>query len=114
MIGYDQVCTLVRHIAEADGDSYYCCRLPGCSWHGSAGSTPGKQGDTPTASVTVRIPESALRDCSLTPEAGDYMVRGDVVVTSRQDLAGLEYIRVGRVTDNRRGVALRHIKLEDG
>lgn len=112
MLYADEVCTLVRHIASADGDSYFCCRLPGCSWHSSSGNALSRQGEAPEADITVRIPENnALWGSSLFPKAGDYMVRGDVAITSKRQLVGLECFRIAAVTDNRRGSRLRHVKV---
>lgn len=103
----DDTVTIVRHIETIDGDSYSNTVIHGVSWKRSAGDNMGRQGETPVTSVTVRIPEENLPD--VLPTAGDYIVRGVASVNSLADLKGREYFRVSSISDNLRGIHLRHL-----
>lgn len=110
MLDCDKIVTLVRHVATAAGDTYPCTVIHGCSWQATDGDSLGESGEAPASSYVVHIPEVCAPD--ILPAPGDFMALGAVqAVTGRKDLQGLQHFRVAKVTDNRKGVFLQHVKV---
>lgn len=110
MLDCDKITTLIRHVATAAGDTYLCIMIRGCSWQATDGDNLGESGEAPGSSYVVHIPEE--RAPNILPAPGDFMALGAVqAVTGRKDLQGLQHFRVAKVTDNRKGVFLRHVKV---
>lgn len=100
--------TLVRQIQTTEGDSYACQVIAGVSWHSKAGDSLSRDGEQPSGTVVVRIPEPLVPDPL--PQAGDYLVHGVLAsCPDRRALDGLEYFRIAAVGDNRRLACLRHV-----
>ena len=113
MLACNETVTLVRHQQTADADTYSCHVIVGVSWFGKAGSVLSNDGEQPSTSVTVRIPERLAPDTL--PKAGDYMIRGVLgSCPSLKALDGLEGFRVDYVGDNRRLSCLRHVVVKGG
>ncbi len=109
MLACTEIVTLVRQVSTAEGDSYSCQVINGVSWFEKTGSTlSAANGEAPTVSVVVRIPEAAVPEPL--PQAGDYMVKGVVAaVADRKALDGLDGFRIAAVGDNRRLHKRRHV-----
>lgn len=101
---------MVRHVATAGGDLYQCSIISGCSWQETDADVLGMGGEAPASTYAVHIPEETVPEQLPTP--GDYMLLGRCeTVATRTDLEALPHFRVARVTDNRRGIFLRHVKV---
>lgn len=113
MLACNETVTFVRHIAERNGDRYECEVVVGVSWYGKRGDQPSSQaGEAPQSEYTVRIPASRVP--TELPKTGDIAVRGILAeYTGRKSLDGLEYFRVSRVGDNRRGRILPHVVVKN-
>lgn len=111
MLLCNETVTLIRHIAEKQGDSFTCTAICGVSWHGRTVIKPpsqmGNNGVELENVIRVRIPEAHMPD-GLRIQTGDYLVRGVLEsVNSLRDLQKYEFMKALAVTDNRRG-RLRH------
>ena len=110
MLDCDKTVTLIRHVATADGDTYTCTVIHGCSWQTADGDHLGESGEAPGSAYVVHIPEDRVP--GILPAPGDFMALGAVqTVTGRVDLSAAQHFRVSKVTDNRRGVFLGHVKV---
>ncbi|MCF0120765.1 MAG: hypothetical protein HUJ65_03920 [Oscillospiraceae bacterium] len=99
MLLCDTQATLVRF----DGAGYDCLPLGRVSRFARRELESSPSGDAASGSVRVRIP---ARNAGIFPAPGDYIVFGAVEsIGSIAELKGRDYIRVIRVTDNRRGDA---------
>lgn len=111
MLLCNETVTLVRHIAEKQGDFFTCTAISGVSWHGRTVIRPpsqmGSNGVELANVIQVCIPEAHMPD-GLRVQTGDYLVRGALEsVSSLRDLQNYAFMKVLAVTDNRRG-RLRH------
>lgn len=104
MLLCDETLTWVRQIRTNDGEEYTCCSVKG-SWEGKTGIAQTTKGISPQNTYTARIPAADLPDTFI-PQKEDYLVRGMVkeVMNAPQDFAGMEYMKITAVSDNRRGV----------
>lgn len=104
MLMCNETVTLVRHVAEKDGDRYECIAIVGASWHGKAQMVVSAQGAMPQNTFKSRIPE-ALLPTGITPRKGDWLVRGVIASVDRAPAAfsGRENFQITAVGDNRRG-----------
>ena len=104
MLMCNETVTLVRHIAERDGDRYECIAIVGASWYGKAQMVVSVQGAAPQNTYKGRIPE-ALMPTGITPCKGDWLVRGVIASVDRAPdaFANREHFRITAVGDNRRG-----------
>lgn len=100
MLGCTETITLVR----CDGEAYTKEVIHGVSWHGKVGANMDANGMSPTAEITIRIPEKSLG--TMFPVEGDRIIRGSV----EEEITSIKYLEslnkpflVKRVGDNRRG-----------
>lgn len=110
MLDCNKIVTLIRHVATAAGDTYPCIVIHGCSWQATDGDNLGGSGEAPASSYVVHIPEERVPD--ILPAPGDVMVLGPSRLSQdTRTCRGLQHFRVTKVTDNRKGVFLRHVKV---
>lgn len=110
MLDCDKTITLVRRDTTTAGDTYHCTVIPGCSWQKTDGDNLGTGGEAPGSNYVIHIPAENMP--GIMPGPGDYMVLGTAEsVLCRRDLAGTTHFRISAVTDNRKGVFLRHVKV---
>lgn len=112
LLGCTETVTLVRHVQDADGDSYTQETIQGVSWFEKTGSAlSAANGEAPHTEVTVRIPAEV---CPVQlPKPGDYMVKGVLTLPpmaspTPRTLADWNAFRIATVGDNRR-VCLPHV-----
>lgn len=109
MLDCNQTVTLLRHTQQRDGDSYEAVVIPGCSWDYTDADALGSTGEAPASVYTVMMPEEVV---TVLPAPGDFLALGAAPgAVSRRDLEGLPYFRVSGVSDRRKGVFLRHVKV---
>lgn len=114
MLACAETVTLVHPVREDDGDTYVCTVIQGASWYRKAVITPDGDGARPVPVCKARIPAGDMPE-GITPEEGDYLVRGvlETVRRAPADFAEREYMLATVVGDNRRG-RLRHWFLSGG
>lgn len=104
MLMCNETVTLVRHIAEKDGDRYECISIVGASWHGKVQMIVSAQGAAPQNTFKSRIPDERM-PTGVTPHKGDWLARGVIASVDRAPaaFANREYFQITAVGDNRRG-----------
>lgn len=114
MLSCTETVTLVHPIRGDDKDSYICTVIHGVSWYRKAVIAPSGDGAKPVPVCKVRIPAENMPE-SITPEEGDYLVRGKLEAVRRApaDFSEREYALITVVGDNRRG-RLQHWFLSGG
>ena len=114
MLACTETVTLVHPVREDDGDNYTCTVIHGASWYRKAVIALDGDGAKPVPVCKVRIPAENMPE-GVTPEEGDYLVRGVVESIQRApaEFAEREYMLVTTVGDNRRG-RLQHWALSGG
>lgn len=114
MLACTETVTLVHPVREDDGDAYLCTVIRGASWYRKAVIAPDGDGAKPAPVCKVRIPAENMQP-GVTPEEGDYLVRGTLEAVQRApaDFAGMEYMLATTVGDNRRG-RFRHWFMSGG
>lgn len=114
MLACTETVTLVHPIREDDGDTYFCTVIHGASWYRKAAIIADGDGAKPAPVCKVRIPAENMPR-GITPEEGDYVVRGELEGVQRApaDFSEREYMLATVVGDNRRG-ALQHWSLSGG
>lgn len=104
MLACTETVTLVHPVREDDGDRYVCTTIHGVSWYRKGVVALDGDGAKPVPVCKVRIPAGDMPE-GTAPEEGDYLVRGALETVERApaDFAGLEYVQLTTVGDNRRG-----------
>lgn len=104
MLACTETVTLVHPNRVDDGDSYLCTVIRGASWYRKSVISLSVDGAKPVPVCKARIPAENMPD-GVSPEEGDYLVRGELAAVSRApaDLEGYEYAMLTSVGDNRRG-----------
>ena len=104
MLMCNETVTLVQAVRGDNGETYTCTPLNDASWYGKAVTIPTADGARIQNTYKVRLPAGTMPE-GMKPCAGDYLVRGVVVVVTRApaDFADREYFLISAVGDNRRG-----------
>ena len=100
MLMGNETVTLIQMRQTDDGETYVCSVINDASWYGKAVTMLSTDGAKVQNTYKVRFADS-----SITPQPGDYIVRGIVSSVRRvpADIAEREYFRISAVGDNRRG-----------
>lgn len=110
LLGCTETVTLVRHVQDANGDSYIRETIHGVSWFEKSGaSLSASAGEAPHTEITVRIPAEVCPDPL--PKPGDYLIKGTGpagILLKPADFGGYDAFRIAAVGDNRR-VCLPHV-----
>lgn len=104
MLMCNETLTLVQHIREDDSDRYVCAQIKGGSWYRKMAVAISTDGAKPVNTCRSRIPAAAL-PADVVPKEGDFLVRGSLTAVSKipVDFAGVDFILISSVGDNRRG-----------
>lgn len=104
MLACTETVTLVHPIRGDDSDSYRCTVIRGASWYRKAVVSLSVDGAKPVSVCKVRVPKENMPE-SVSPEEGDYLVRGELTKVNRApaDLEEREYTLLTSVGDNCRG-----------
>lgn len=111
MLACDKTLTIVQRIynQEKDIDEYISTVINNCSWFSKVKIELQDKGVRSSDLVTIRVPEEELPHGILIAN-GDYIINGilgERTINKHSDMAGIDYVTVVSVGDNRRG-RLRH------